>query len=437
MLLISYWFPPVGGTWVMRAQKLAKYLPRYGWEPVILCARNPHETVKRMDMSLFDELPTSLLVYRARSPEPLFMLDTAKRFARRAIPAGTVRGRRALDALDWRLDRWYDRFSRRLVPDPTAAWMPWAGRLGRRIITRHRPAAILSTAPPYSNHIVAMRLKRESGLPWIADWRDLWTLDRRYSKTGRLRRREEVLERSVLKEADAVTGILDEINASHIGLAGAENPEKFHTIPHGFDPDDFHEPPLDPAPGKWNISYAGTFTQEIRPGVFLDGVRHAVDADARLAEKLRVNFIGSPNPELAWAVAERKLEPWVAFTGFLPHRRATRTMMGSDLLLLVLGDVPRGEMVVSNKIFEYLASRRPILALVSEGAAAEVIRATGAGLVVSPPDPAAVAAAITAAFHGKGAARCRVDASKLDEYDRSLHARKFAEILDGLTGRET
>nr|HPJ71255.1 glycosyl transferase family 1 [bacterium] len=120
-----------------------------------------------------------------------------------------------------------------------------------------------------------------------------------------------------------------------------------------------------------------------------------------------------------------------------PHRRATRTMMGSDLLLLVLGDVPRGEMVVSNKIFEYLASRRPILALVSEGAAAEVIRATGAGLVVSPPDPAAVAAAITAAFHGKGAARCRVDASKLDEYDRSLHARKFAEILDGLTGRET
>lgn len=296
-----------------------------------------------------------------------------------------------------RLQPWF------MVPDDQRGWVPFAVRAGRRLLTRGRFDAILSTASPYSAHLVGRALHRVSAagaspaVPWIADFRDEWTtnpyIDPRYP-TAWHRALNRRLETEVVREATRVTAVsrpwLDSIHAVAPELPDA----KFAVMENGFDPEHFAGL-SDERPDRFRIVYTGMFYGHRSPVPFLEAVR-AVLADGSIpARDLEVVFVGhtadAAGLDAGGAGVLRVVEQ-------RPYREALNLLGRAAALLLV---VPRagGAGNHTGKLFPYLASGRPILCLAPEpNVAADLVREARAGVVAPPDDPAAIARALVGLY---------------------------------------
>ena len=229
VLMIAAAFPPTGGPGVQRTAKFAKYLPKFGWRPIVWTVDRVDEFPR--DVTLADDLPEEVVVHRSGR-------GGAVRAMQRALRGSTgpsVRSRLAR-ALGWRLDRWTQR---RSFPDAYARWARSSVRPLCRLVARQQVGAIYSTFSPPSDHLLGLALKRRTHLPWIADFRDLWTDDYRYDEPSPARARaDRCLEQEILRAADVVIGVTKtqtEVLASRLPSSRA----KFVTITNGFDPSDF------------------------------------------------------------------------------------------------------------------------------------------------------------------------------------------------------
>src|SRR6185436_1830402 len=263
---------------------------------------------------------------------------------------------------------------------------------GERILATRRHDVVLSTAGPYSAHLVGLALKRRARIPWIADFRDEWTtnpyLVDRYPSAWH-RRKSRALERATLASADRVTCVSDPwLRALHEQAPG-EPWEKFRVHPNGYDAEHFPGAAA-PLPDRFRIVYAGSFYGHRSPATFLEGVRRAVASGGIPANEIEVLFVGQTGgipPDASLPAGILRAEPQQ------PYFESLRLLREAAVLLLV---VPRegGEGNHTGKLFPYLAAGRPILALAPEpNVAADLIRATRSGVVVPPDRPEEVAGA--------------------------------------------
>ena len=239
LLMIAYYFPPLGGSGSLRSLKLAKYLPRLGWNPVVLAPRNP-DWYYASDPGLLEELPSSVSIQRSR------MLRSA--WVHRLL--NPLR----LPRLDMTLRRYV------LQPDDQIGWVPSARRLGKACIRRHGIRAILSSSAPLSCHLIALHLKRATGVPWIADFRDEWYENPHLDLPTALHRRLHYwLEGRIVREADrviATSPVFCRLLAKHFASR-----EKFDTLFMGYDPEDFGPSAAEvrKETGRFVLAFTGMF----------------------------------------------------------------------------------------------------------------------------------------------------------------------------------
>jgi glycosyltransferase involved in cell wall biosynthesis len=416
VLIVSFYFPPAGGGGVQRVLKLCRHLADLGIQVDVLAPDDPRFSAR--DPELLSAIPAGTTVHRAtyRGPSgetPASRLASTHGAGRRLALHARLAGRRLL------------------LPDPEVAWVPDAVRVGVRVIRDRGIDCVLTTSPPSSAHLIGAALKRRTGVRFVADMRDSWLANphRRYERRSVRAKRavEERIARRVLGRADAITAVTPFIAREAATLTGAAIP--VHVVPNGCDFDDFDG--LTYTPGeRFVVLHAGSFFGQRSPRPFLEAVV-ALD-DPRVVAR----FLGELRPsDRAWAL-DLGLGDRLELDGFRPHRETLAAMKAADaLLLLVPRAGGRGLSILSGKVYEYLASERPVLALVPpEGAAAELLRATGAAWIADPDDPGAILESLRAARDAwaDGALGERtLDPFWRDRLDRRTRAAELAEVLRG------
>jgi glycosyltransferase involved in cell wall biosynthesis len=404
VLIVSYYFPPIGGIGSIRMARFAECLPDFGWEPTIIA---PSDTPHALDPYL--SFPREKVV-RSRSIE-LARLGGAGRPAPSSPVLSPGRERRGLRALARSAAHRYVYY-----PDAQIGWYPGAVRAGLRLLREKRFDAIFSSSNPITAHLVARTLARRAGVPWVAEFRDPWA--DRLPADHVHRRRAARLQRSLVTAANAVV-VPTPTMAAHLS---AEWGRDVALIPNGHDV----EQPVSARPAQPTFTYVGTFY----PGrQDLSGVLAAIrqlEASAP-ARAPRLRFVGDMPPELTAEVAAAGLAERVEVTGFLPLEQAMAAMADSSMLLACgfAGTDPLSLGVIPAKVFEYLASGLPILYLGNPADDAARLLAEQPGChIAEPGDVVAILAALRRGLDGP------LEHRDAEQFSRRARTRQLAEVLD-------
>lgn len=399
VLLVSYYFPPMGGAGVQRVLKFAKYLPSFGIRPLVLTAEDAGYV---QDASLLAEVPAGMTISRV-SFQPLLQRLRGVAPAQAPSPAAPAAPpwRRALK------DGLLRVYANCHWPDDRAGWARRARAAGDALIERERPDLILSSAPPMSTHALAAGLARRHGLPWVMDYRDLWTENPAYAAAAWRRRLDRHCESRWFDQAAGLITVTPSWQQLLQQRLGGRCLVRF--IPNGYDEADFAGLAPPEARGERVLTHTGTFYGPRGPGTLLEGLRRLLIAQPAAAARLRLRLLGNMGGRFAELLAgfEREHPGVLQLQAYVPHLQALQAMGDADALLLVVGAGERAAAratvagTLPGKLFEYLRSGRPIFLLGDpEGDAARILRAHAAGWVVDETDPAAIAAGLARWWNG-------------------------------------
>ena len=425
VLLVSYYFPPSGGPGVQRTLKFAKYLPKFGWDPIVLTVDPRYASYPAVDADLDRDVPEETVVVRTKAWDPYSAY--ARLLGKRKEDAVSV-GFLSEDKEDFRhrIGKWVR--ANLFVPDARVGWVPFAVKASRDIHGHSGFDAVVSTGPPHSTHLAGRRIATRYQVPWIADFRDPWTGIDFYSSLpmGPLaRRRDKRLEQQVLADADIVVAVTPGMRRA---LSGPSRPVE--VITNGYDPADFSNRPTgDP---DFVLSYVGNMNESRNPTA-LWNVLSRLKKQNRLGT-LAVRLVGPIDSSVRQAVADHGLGNVVSIEPPVSHTEAIQIMMRSAMLLLVVNNVSGAEGIMTGKIFEYVASGRIVLGLgPTEGDAAELLRSVGAGEMFDWADEAGIERFLLSSLDCD-AGRIRV--SGASEHDRTAYSREGqAGQLAGLLNR--
>jgi glycosyltransferase involved in cell wall biosynthesis len=410
VLLVTMYWPPAGGGGVQRPLKLATHLPALGIETHVLAPDDPKWLHRDEEL----RPPTQAFVHRARYLGP-----------KARLPSEELHG---LEGTDLVLAKARLAYRRLLLPDASVTWAATAVPAAVRIVKREGIDAVITTSPPVSMNLIGAAVKRLAGIAWVADQRDsvLQNADRRFDRKA-VQAKEKALERVVrlvAEHADAVVAVSDFIADE---MRGFDPVGPVRVIPNGSDFDDFAG--LEYRPGeRFRITHTGSFFGQRNPRAFLTAL-----AETGL-EDVVARFVGDFRAADREWVPELGLGDRLELLDYLPHRRALELQRDSEANLLLLPEAAgRGRVVPSGKIFEYLAAERPILAAVPpDGAAAELVRETGSGIVVAPEDVRGIREALLG-LHARWRAGKLQDGHLTDEQrqrlSRQARVEELAELL--------
>lgn len=381
VLIITYYWPPSGGSGVQRWLKMSKYLPEYGWQPVIYTTENAEYPI--IDHSLEKDVAPNIEVIRRPITEPY---SAYKKFLGinkdETVKMGFIQEKEK--DKNWKSDLSLWVRGNFFIPDARCGWVKPSVKYLKEYLNEHPVDAIISTGPPHSMHLIAMRLKEELGLPWIADFRDPWTEIDYYNDlhlTAWADRKHHRLEREVLTKADKVVTVAPD-GARRLGRLGNRN---VRTIYNGFDRDDDAQTPVDLSE-QFTITYLGVLSKIQNPSNLWQAMAELIKEDSDFDKNLRINMIGQIDSAVASSIDENGLTRHVTYSPYMPHDQVSAVHHSSTLLLLLLmpDSEPRAKGLLTGKLFEYMASGRPILCIGPEdGDAARILRETGAGQTVS------------------------------------------------------
>jgi glycosyltransferase involved in cell wall biosynthesis len=393
VLFISYVFPPGGGAGVQRTAKFVRYLPEYGWLPTVVTVSPACYGVQ--DASHTAEMPAGVEVIRTSH------LDPVARFSQTpsAFPANGQNGnhaagktavKKSLRALA--RDAWVVFDNKVLIPDQAVTWCPRAIAAGLTAHLERRFDLLYATGEPYSDYFTAATLSQLTGVPFVIDMRDPWTLSPYRKALGSAARQavERWQERKVL--AGCRAAIFANRASDLYATSFPQWADKFHYLPNGYDSADFEG--VEPQRfDRFTIVHSGTFLPGYRTADnFLLALKELFEATPDLPNRLQVYLVGKIGEEQK-LIGQLKLESLVKQTGYLPHKASLGYLQGADRLLLIGGEHAWEE---TGKVYEYFASGKPILALVNPtGAAAQLVGNSQNSRIVDRTDVAAIRSALS------------------------------------------
>lgn len=442
VLLITYEFPPSLAIGGQTCNQLARYLPLYDWDPVVLTVKERY--FPRRDDSREPGFPGRI----ARTmviPHPLDIYARIKSqfgFQRSFETDGQREAEWSGDGIGT-IRRWM--LSLLKTPDVYTGWILPAIVAGLGEIRRQRVIHLWSSAPYWSNHLIALILSQLTGLSWTAHFRDPWIGIPRWKPESIVSKRiETTLERMVVSRATSVVCVTD-MHADLLRRAYPElPPEKFVTIPNGFDEAEWVDIARETADAglaqsdTFIIRYAGSLYQRRNPLPVFQALRKLLDARLVARESIIVDLIGwcdvAEGHQVKVMAEECRIADRITFSGPLGRDETLRRTAQANLLLLLAEDQPYQ---IPGKTYEYLRAGRPILALTTEGALAQLLRRTGGAWVINPADEHAIVAAIRDAYgrwregrNGPG-----MDRAVVNGFDRRVLAGKLAAVFDDASTR--
>lgn len=434
--MVSYAFPPIASSGTFRVARFAKYLPEFGWRPIVVSPRPEHAIYNPVDPSLARLIPSDIVVERTSVFRPLVAL---RKWSRVFLPWRSDNGPAGVQTpvtgtVQW--SRPVRDFFGSLVgtPDRHVGWILPAVKASLPLIRKYRPRVIFSSGPPHSAHLIAIILKRLTGLTVVCDLRDPWARNPWGTTSGFFQTRSQsLLERICVCRAHTV--ILNTENACREfeSFYEGEDHAAFTVIPNGFDP------ALTSCVQPQTLS--GNFAQSNGPvhlchcgNVYgnrsLLPLVKAIEELKSLGRRFEFKQVGAveANCELTAYLSEHDLESDVLLEGQLPHDQALANMAAVDILVVIQGGT---DLQVPAKLFEMIPFRKPILALTGPGPTAEIVRKYELGTVVDPNDPNAIATAIKHLAAGSIDTVDRPGARQaLCDYDGLRLTGKLADVLN-------
>jgi hypothetical protein len=425
VLLITYVYPPRPTIGSVRLGGLAKYLPQFGWEPVVLTPMLPNgpRPLARVIQTGYRDV---LGDWKAR-----LGLDASRGLHEQLkLPSSSISGTKRLHS---RVIDWAETVI--AYPDAQKGWIPFAVEAVRRFGRSEKVDVVLSSTHPPSCHLIGRRAKEILKCPWVADFRDLWT-EHHYSSSGRIRRALEArLEKKTIGVADALVTVSAPW-AEVLRKKFSDRPVRW--ITNGFDPDEFPSG-AQTLTRTFSISHTGQLYHGKRdPTPLLDVIADLIRERIIPRTDVRLRFYGPAEPSWFPALVKSSgLDDVVEICGVVPRTDALASQRESQLLLLLIGhDVPELVGHYPAKIFEYLGSRRPILALGGPpGVVSDLLYETNAGVHIrSRTDLRAYLIEAYKEYQQVGRVSYAGDEAAISRYTHLEMARKFSGILDMVTG---
>jgi glycosyltransferase involved in cell wall biosynthesis len=427
VLVITYYWPPSGGAGVQRWLKLTKYLPGAGIEPLILTVDPRYASYPQKDPDLVKDISGELKVYYAVSPTGIFKAYR-KLTRKEEVPYGGF----VNEGNPGFLQQFF-RFIRGnfFIPDARRGWNRYALKAALEIIENNKIDTVITTSPPHSTQLIGMKLKKKPGIKWIADLRDPWT-DIYYSdkifQTLPARWINGGMESLVLNGADRVIATCNttrDVFRSKV----KQSPEKIMTITNGFDRDDFDFGKI--VPVKFTITYLGTLAGNYDIEDLIKAIDHF-----NLLEKadITMQFIGKTD-EKAIAGLRKISNVSVKLIPYVNHGKAMEYLAGSAAFLLVIPADRKINEMIPGKLFEYLASERPVIALgPKDSDTATILAETGGGRIFAKAEFKALGEYLIELYKNFKSGHFETNPSGIDQYSRKNLAEKYAEIINSISG---
>jgi len=377
-LIITYYWPPSGGGGVQRWLKFVKYLREFGWEPIVFTPENPETPVD--DETLLKEVPAGIQVIKNRIWEPYSFYKTLTGRKTEKIQTAFLKEKKGSGGVMENISVWVR--GNLFIPDARKFWIKPSVKYLKVFLQTEKVDAIISTGPPHSTHLIAMKLKQELGLPWLADFRDPWTNIDYYQDLKLGKRADRIhhqLEKKVLQQADAVTVVSPGMAKDFLTIVD----RKYHFIPNGFDAEDIQVSEQEIEVDKhFSITHIGSLTKSRNPEKLWQALGELVSENQKFASDLVVHNIGKLDFSVKESIQQNGLDKFLQTTDYLPHNEVIMKQREAAVLLLLINNTPNANLILTGKIFEYLASKRPIVCIAPpDGDAANIIRETKSGEV--------------------------------------------------------
>ncbi len=455
VLMVVYYFPPQGSVQVLRALKFAKYLPEFGWKPVILSVKDILHYYN--DPDLIKELPNSVEILRTSSLDPFRFMGVLKNltptinphpkknveYPARWIPtggegggkekgncAGYLQGEGGEDVF-FRFRNKFNELNRWLaLPDSRFGWYPFAVSQGRKAIKNQEIKMIYSSSPPNIAHLVALKLHRETGLPWIADFKDMWADYPHSLPTQWHRRKMQNWEEKIVTHASKVIAINPAITNDFQKRYPSISPDHFQTLVHGYDPLEFSGLVRQPYP-KFTIVHTGSFYEPRQiADYFFKAIAELLLDKPELKDKMEIILVGTLTNRQKMLMENLQLNSVIKLVGSVNRREAVQYQINADVLLLLVGEGYRSELVLPAKTWEYFASGHPILCMAPPGVTSDLIKKHNAGIVVLPQDVTAIRKAVEDFYQQYSTNRLSsADSSVYSQYDRRKITGELASLF--------
>ena len=423
VLIISYYWPPSGGAGVQRWLKFAKYLPEFNWQPYIYTPENPEAPAQ--DESLLKDIPKEVVVVKQTIFEPYGFY---KKFTgnKKSVNAGFLsENKDSRKKFTEQLSIWVR--GNMFIPDARKFWIKPSIKFLKEYIQKEKISIVISSGPPHSMHLIAMGLKKELDIKWIADFRDPWTNIDFYKDlmlTKAADRKHHRLEKEVLQTADEVVTIGKTMAFEFEQIRGSA----VRVITNGYDNDDFVPIKKEPS-DDFVIVHVGSINADRNHKIFWQGLRELCEEEKEFEKNIMLRFIGKLDYSVMESVEEFGLKDKFEQIEYVPHNQVKDYLFASDLLYLPLNNTPNSKGILSGKFFEYLATGKAILGIGHpQGDAAEIMQETDAGIIVGFSDKKTLKQYLLKEFETRKD-MSNIDISKRRKYSRRSLTKNLIELF--------
>lgn len=420
-LIITYYWPPAGGSGVQRWLKFVKYFRDFGIEPVVFTVENPNYPI--LDESLAKDIPQSLEILKQPIWEPnnLFAFFGKKK----TESAGFLNPNPSLFGRILQYIR-----ANYFIPDARKFWVKPSTAYLRKYLKENRIDIIITTGPPHSLHLIGLNLKKDLNIKWIADFRDPWTeIDyfQQLPLTEKAIEKHHFLEEAVLKNADAVLVVGKTMNEKFSGFNS-----NVVTITNGFDEESADS--VAELDSKFSVTHIGLMNADRNPKMLWEVLLEIVTENKEFANDFELKLIGKIDASVIDDISKFQLSNNVQVIDYVAHNKVVEFQNKSQVLLLTVNNVPSAKGIITGKIFEYLMANRPILAIAPlNGDVSEIINQTNSGVVIDFDDNIGLKKVILELYAKFKQGNLTVDSKNIAQFHRKELTKKVSELIYKIT----
>lgn len=427
VLIITYYWPPTGGSGVQRWVKFSKYLPEHGWQPVVYTPLNPEQLA--VDTTLEAEVPSEAEIIRTRIIEPYNLYKNLLRrsgHSKEAVEVNPVNAKEKSPVQKFAM--WIR--GNLFRPDPRCLWISPSVRYLKKYLKDHPVDLIVTTGPPQSMHMIGRRLSKETGLPWIADFRDPWTrifYFKHLSMTEATKKWHRKMEKKVLDDATAVVAVSPMVQKDFQEMTSTP----VHLITNGFDESDFN---VETEPDDhFNVTHTGLLVKDGNPVELWNALGRKCREDKEFGQRFRLVLVGKSDKDVIDSIEAAGIGGNLVNLGYRSHGTAVRCQKSASMLILPIREEPETKAILPGKLFEYLAAGKPVLGIgTREGAMAQVLEETGNGKIYDWDDRKDIADFIDRCWEKFRNGESEDFTAGIHEYSRKALTEKMVALFESL-----
>ncbi len=422
VLIICYYWPPAGGPGVQRWLKFVKYLPEFGIEPVVYCPENPSYPI--IDESLVGEIPNDIIILKQPIKEPYGLANVFSKGRAKQISSGVIPKAKKQSIVERLMLYVRGNF---FIPDARKNWVNPSVSFLSNYIKEHQIETVITTGPPHSLHLIGLQLKARFGIKWITDFRDPWTTigyhkDLKLTKSSIAKHKS--LESKVLNTTDHIIVTINHTKNEFL----TKTSQPVTVITNGYDS---HSVRVEGKDKKFTLSHIGSLLSERNPSILWEVLSELVAENKAFSKAFQLNLIGVVSDDVIVSINQYGLENHLIVLGYVSHQEAIAFQMKSQVLLLIEIDSEDTKAIIPGKVFEYLISETPILAIGPKDSDVEqIITSTNTGTYFNYSQKQELKSQVLKYFEAYQNNSFQLNGIGLQKYHRKALTKQLASLLN-------